>query len=135
MRSPKLIVASILAPTPLAAFMLATADGIVSHRAAYLIAAVVLAHVLFWVAFFLAKFVLARLKVHAPRALMVLTYGFVFLVLSCSASIIAQQWQGDFRWLLLVRDSISISLAGVASYILYLAIARGSHEKSAVSGA
>jgi hypothetical protein len=124
MRRLNLFVAGMLGPTPLVLFMLLTSVGLVPLRLAYLVAAVVLAQLLFWITYFVASRVTGRLKVRRPRTSMLLVFGGVFLSLSFCCSLTAQVLQADVRLIVLIRDSIGISLAGVASYILYYAIAR-----------
>jgi hypothetical protein len=126
MRRLELFVAAVLGPIPLVLFMLVTSVGVLSLRPVYLVAAFVLAQALFWVTYFVARRVTARLKVHRPRTSMVLVFGGVLLVLAFCCSLTAQALQGDFRLMLLLRDSIAISLAGVASYIVHYAMVRRS---------
>jgi hypothetical protein len=120
----RLFVAAVLGPIPLVLFMLVTSVGILPLRAMYLVLAFVLAHALFWITYFVARRVTVRLKLHRPRTSIVLVFGGVFLILACSCSLVAQALQGDLHLMLLLRDSVTISLAGVASYIFHYAMVR-----------
>jgi hypothetical protein len=135
MRGLRLFAAVVLGPIPLVLFMLATSVGLLPVRPAYWAAAVVLAQALFWITYFVARQITARLKVRRPRTSMVLVFGGVFLVLSSCCSFTAQAVQGDFQLMLLLRDSIAISLAGVASYIFHYALVRGASPKVEPVGA
>jgi hypothetical protein len=66
---------------------------------------------------------------------MLLVFGGAFLALSSCCSLIAQALQGDLRLMLFLRDSIAISLAGVASYIFHYAMVRGARRKVEPLGA
>jgi hypothetical protein len=135
MRRLKLFIAAMLGPIPLVLFMLVTSVGVLPLRPLYLVAAFVLAQSLFWIAYFVATRVTARLKVHRPRTSMVLVFGGVFLLLASCCSLTAQALQGDFRLMVLLRDSIAISLAGVASYVVHYAMVRGASRKVGPIGA
>jgi hypothetical protein len=129
------IVAAILGPIPLVLFGLATADSVYRQAYIFYLFMFVLAQTMFWLAFLLTKVGTRTLGIVSSRR-HVLVYAVVMFLLSCAGYMATYLlFGGSFLWVGMVRDSVGLSISGVASFLLYRAILHIARGNPGVLGA
>ncbi len=126
--------AAILAPMLLALFIVAT-DSADRHSSTFYALAIVMAQVLFWLAFLLMAAVTRVPGVAASHLRVVIYAVAMFLLSGAGYAATFLLLGGTFRWLGVVRDSVGLSISGAASFLLYRAILHAVRGQPEVPGA
>jgi hypothetical protein len=120
------IAAGVIAPLMMAALIF------VPHYSAYynapplrilIIFSVFFSYIFFWLCVLITGLIKTRLGVANPLPSVLISAGVAFLM-SGVGSIVTRTHFHEFRWSLLLRDGLELTVAFVASYIVYRAFRR-----------
>jgi hypothetical protein len=128
--------AAILGPVPLALFMAATGDEY-RHATWFAPAMFAMAQLWFWVSYLLGTFVARRLRPNSMWGRLSIYAASTFL-LSCvsyALTYLSSGGQFEFKWALMMRDSVGLTFASVASLLIFSTIKWSRRPMPVVRGA
>ena len=121
MHQVRLILAPVLAPLVLAAFILAVGSEYTRLNIGSIVAAVFMANTYFWLCFVITSFI-RNVKGLATRVAPSLIFAFVGLALSCLGDAIGGAIIHNFRWAWMILDALTFPFVCWASYFIYISL-------------
>jgi hypothetical protein len=129
----RLVLASVLSPLILAAFILMVGSEYTRLNAGLVVAAVVMANVFFWLCFLITSLIRNARRL-SDRVSPSLIFACVGLVLSCLFDAVGGAITHNFRWGWMIVDSLTFPLVCWASYLTYISLRPHVSDASNLAG-
>jgi hypothetical protein len=117
----RLLLASVLAPLVLAAFILMVGSEYTRLNAGLVVAAVLMANAFFWLCY-LITLLIRNIKKLSKRVAPSLIFASVGLVLSCLFDAVGGAITHNFRWGWMLLDALTFPFVTWASYFIYISL-------------